>query len=146
MSSIPSMKAGWHFLPRSLFSCLFFFLFLLLTGLPISHAEPLLSEETKHLRTELLHLLSGCDVMPHRLRRSRRQQAQKFNDGVLWLLLYGFYSVQTGCTGGGALDLSNLDEMLNSDTTRTFICQVEVSHSIFCFHPSRWGDVVFWKL
>lgn len=92
-------------------------------GLQVSHAErqPLLSEETRHLRTELLHLLSGCDVMPHRLQHSRRQQAQKFNDGALWLLSYGFFGVQTGCTRGGALDLSNLDEMLNSDATRTFI-------------------------
>lgn len=79
MSCIPSMKAGWHFLQCSLFPACFLVLFLLLTGLPISHTEcqPLLSEETKHLRTELLHLLSGCDVMSHRLQHSRRQQAKK---------------------------------------------------------------------
>lgn len=147
VASLPWKQADIFF-SAPFFPACFLVLFLLLTGLPISHTErqPLLSEETKHLRTELLHLLSGCDVMSHRLQHSRRQQAKKINDGALWLLLYGFFVVQAGCTGGGALDLSNLDEMLNSDATRTFICRVEVSCLIFHFYSSRWGNVVFWKL
>lgn len=145
MSCIPSMKAGWHFLQCSLFSCLFFgFVSFTDRFTDKPHwmpTTPLWGNKAPENWAAAPPVRLWCHVPS--LTAQSEAASKKINDGALWLLLYGFFGVQAGCTGGGALDLSNLDEMLNSDATRTFICQVEVSCLIFHFYSSRWGNVVF---